>query len=89
MKDTGGEPRLEKGTYRHYKGGVYDVIGLACHTETLEWYVVYQSHERKKKSIPSVWVRPYGMFVENVEIDGVKRPRFEEVPNKTRVEDVE
>lgn len=79
MKDVGDEPNLEKGTYRHYKGGVYDVIGLACHTETLEWHVVYQSRERKKEGLPSVWIRPYAMFVEKVEIDGELKPRFEKI----------
>lgn len=73
----GKEPKLEKGTYRHYKGGVYDVLRVACHTETLEWYVVYESHERKKQNLPSVWVRPYDMFVEKIEIDGEMKPRFE------------
>jgi len=79
MKNMSEEPCLEKGSYRHYKGGIYDVIKLACHTETLEWYVVYQSHERQKSGLPSVWVRPYDMFVENVEIYGEIKPRFEKI----------
>jgi len=79
MKNMGEEPKLEKGTYRHYKGGIYDVIHLACHTETLEWYVVYQSHERMEKDLPSIWIRPYVMFIEEVEVNGEKKPRFEKV----------
>lgn len=77
MKDMGDQPQLALGIYRHYKGGVYEVIGLACHTETLEWMVIYRSEMREKQGVSSVWVRPYDMFVEVVEIDGVKVPRFE------------
>lgn len=79
VKNMGEEPELERGLYRHYKGGVYDVLDVACHSETLEWYVVYQSHERKAQGLPSVWIRPYSMFVEKVEINGEMRPRFEKV----------
>ncbi|HLC53966.1 MAG TPA: DUF1653 domain-containing protein, partial [Candidatus Nanoarchaeia archaeon] len=25
----------------------------------------------------SIWIRPLGMFLENVEVDGKKMPRFE------------
>lgn len=79
MKDVGDAPKLARGTYRHYKGGVYDVLDIACHTETLEWYVVYQSYERKKRGLPSIWVRPYTMFIEEVELNGETKPRFEKV----------
>ncbi len=79
MKDMGDTPELAKGTYRHYKGGVYEVIELACHTETLEWYVVYQSVERNEQGLPSIWVRPYDMFVEIIKINGVSTPRFKKV----------
>lgn len=79
MKNMGDKPKLEKGTYRHYKGGVYEVIELACHTETLQWHVVYQSVERKKQGLPSIWVRPYDMFVEIIKVDGTSMPRFKKV----------
>lgn len=79
MKDMGREPELSTGTYRHYKGGLYNVVGLACNSETLEWCVIYQSVERSKKGLPSVWIRPYDMFVENVEINGEMKPRFEKL----------
>lgn len=79
MKNTGEKPSIEKGMYRHYKGGVYDVLYVACHTETLEWYVVYESRDRKEQGVPSVWVRPYDMFFETVEVDGEIVLRFERV----------
>lgn len=79
MKNTGKKPELQRGLYRHYKGGIYQVLEVACHTETLEWYVVYESQERKAKDLPSVWLRPYDMFIEKITIDGNILPRFEKV----------
>lgn len=81
MKDTGEAPNLEKGVYRHYKGGLYELVDIACHTETLEWYVVYRSYARKERGLPSVWVRPYNMFVETVKPGGKTVQRFEKVDN--------
>lgn len=81
MKDMRDEPTLRKGTYRHYKGGLYEVIEVACHTETAEWYVVYRSHRSTEQGLPAVWVRPYDMFVENVKADGTIKPRFERIEN--------
>ena len=63
------------GLYRHYKGNDYRVIGLARHSETLEPLVVYQALYGEL----GAWVRPAAMFVEIVEIDGQKVPRFERV----------
>lgn len=57
--------------YRHYKGHIYRVIGLALHSESLETLVVY---ERADSPEPHLWVRPQTMFEENLS-DG--RPRFE------------
>ena len=63
------------GLYRHYKGGQYEVIGTARHSETLEPMTVY----RALYGAYGLWVRPAAMFAETVEIDGVVRPRFEKV----------
>ena len=71
-------PTIEKGLYRHYKGNLYRVIGVGCHTETLEYYVVYSPVDHKL-GIPEVWLRPYDMFTETVEIDGKTFPRFEKI----------
>ena len=64
---------LELGRYKHYKGNEYEVIGEARHSETLEPMVVY----RALYGDHGLWVRPLAMFVENVVIDGVTKPRFE------------
>lgn len=66
-------PSIELGTYRHYKGNLYDVLGVARHSETLEPMVVY----RPQYGDGSMWVRPWAMFLEQVEVNGVHMPRFE------------
>lgn len=65
-------PVLPQGRYRHYKGGEYEVLGVARHSETLEPLVLY----RPLYNDSGWWVRPYAMFVGTVQIDGMARPRF-------------
>ena len=68
-------PATPLGRYRHYKGGEYEVIGVARHSETNKPMVVY----RPLYNSTGWWVRPHAMFFENVVIDGVLRSRFEPV----------
>lgn len=63
---------LKLGKYRHYKGNEYEVTGVAKHSETLEELVVYQALYGGGK----IWVRPLKMFLEEVEVNGKKVPRF-------------
>lgn len=72
MSDLPALPDPRPGRYRHYKGGEYEVVGVARHSETLEPLVLY----RPLYGEGTLWVRPYAMFFENVEVDGVVRPRF-------------
>ena len=60
------------GKYRHFKGGEYEVLAVAKHSETLEPMVVY----RALYGEGGVWVRPLSMWNETVERDGVCVPRF-------------
>lgn len=76
MKDIGEKPSFQKGTYQHFKGGIYEVLDVACHSETQEWYVVYESQARKADGLPSLWIRPFNMFFEDVTRDGKTFPRF-------------
>ncbi len=63
---------MEPGTYRHYKGERYEVLGVARHSETEEALVVY----RALYGDHGLWVRPLGMFAETVLVDGREVPRF-------------
>ena len=65
---------IQPGIYRHYKGKEYHVIGVVKHSETLEDLVLYKP--LYKESIANYWVRPQEMFLEDVEINGEKKPRF-------------
>jgi hypothetical protein len=71
-------PPIELGTYRHYKGNLYRVVDLVCHSETLEWMVLY-APLYEHDGMPDRWVRPYAMFVEEIEFKGKKMPRFEHI----------
>jgi Protein of unknown function (DUF1653) len=73
MSDLPPLPNTPLGRYRHYKGGEYEVIGVALHSETLEPLVVY----RPLYNHTGWWLRPHAMFFESVTIDGVARARFE------------
>jgi len=63
---------IKPGKYRHYKGGLYRVEDIATHSENEEKMVVY----RPLYGEQGLWVRPLDMFIEEVEIDGIKKPRF-------------
>ena len=80
MDDLPPLPPLDKGLYRHYKGGEYEVLGTVRHSETLEPMVLY----RPLYNLTGMWVRPVAMFLELVEVDGVVRPRFEKVEGHPR-----
>ncbi|MFC7521045.1 DUF1653 domain-containing protein [Xanthomonas populi] len=66
-------PSIALGQYRHFKGGRYEVLGVVRSSETLELLVLY----RPLDSDIGMWVRPDAMFVEQVEVQGIERPRFE------------
>lgn len=66
---------IQPGLYRHYKGGLYRVIGVARHSETEEFVVVYQALYGEQ----GLWVRPLGMFEEMVVVDGREVRRFSPV----------
>lgn len=74
MTDKDLPPLVETapGRYRHYKGMLYDVVGTARHSETLEPMTLYRALYGEH----GLWVRPAAMFNEEVVIDGVRQPRF-------------
>ena len=72
MSDLPPLPDTPTGRYRHYKGGEYELIGVARHSETLEPLVVY----RPLYNASGLWVRPHAMFFGQIEIGGRLQPRF-------------
>jgi hypothetical protein len=66
------------GFYRHFKGGRYELLGVARHSETGERLVVY----RPCYGEGGLWVRPLAMWSEAVEGPDGRVPRFR--PEATR-----
>ncbi len=60
------------GRYRHYKGGLYEVVDTVRHSESLEPMTLYRALYGEQ----GLWVRPAAMFLEEVVIEGVRQPRF-------------
>lgn len=68
---------LKLGRYRHFKGNEYKVLGVARHSETLEEMVVYQALYGEASASWRIWIRPLAMFLEEVEVNGQRQPRFQ------------
>lgn len=60
------------GIYKHYKGDLYLVQDICYHSENGEKMAVYRALYGDNK----LWVRPYQMFLEEVNKNGQKY-RFE------------
>ena len=63
---------IKTGIYKHYKDKLYEVIGVAKHSETEEDHVVY----RPLYGDRGLWIRPLSMFTEMVEVNGESVQRF-------------
>lgn len=57
---------MKKGRYQHFKGGLYRVIDVVKHSETLEDLVLYEALYDNSRS--KLWVRPVKMFIEKVKL---------------------
>lgn len=66
---------LETGKYRHFKGGEYEVLGTAKHSETLETMVVY----RALYGAGEVWVRPLSLWEQPAVYNGKPVIRFQKI----------
>ena len=71
-------PEIKPGRYRHYKGKDYEVLGVARHSETEEWLVVY----RCLYGDQSLWVRPLELFEDEVTVEGRTVKRFERIRDR-------
>lgn len=63
---------IRPGRWRHFKGGEYEVLTVARHSETQEQMVVYRALYGER----GVWVRPAAMWLETVRCGGTELPRF-------------
>ena len=57
---------IKPGKYRHFKGNLYEVIGVARHSETQEEMVVYRALYGEY----GLWVRPAAMWTETCQLPG-------------------
>lgn len=61
--------------YRHYKGGIYELVCEATQEADLVPVIVYRAENG------AIWVRPRSVFFEAVEVEGIRVQRF------TRIDD--
>lgn len=77
MDDLPPLPSIPPGRYRHYKGGLYDVLGVVRHSETLEPLVRYRPLRTTASGAGlGEWVRPFAMFGDVDRFEGRLQPRF-------------
>lgn len=70
-------PNIQLGKYRHLKTGkLYEVQGMALQTETNEPLVIYKPLYSCEYAL---FARPYQMFTECIELNGIQVPRFEKI----------
>lgn len=62
---------FKPGLYQHFKGGVYEALGVARHSDGDQELVIYRSQKDA-----GLWARPLAEFMETVERDGYQGPRF-------------
>ena len=56
--------------FRHYKGGLYDLVCIATLESDLSEMIVYRAPDG------SIWTRPKEVFFQLVQVDGAMVPRF-------------
>lgn len=69
---------IRPGIYRHFKGGEYEVLELALHSETEQAHVVYRPLYGERR----LWVRPLELFADHKQIDGQELARFERIADR-------
>ena len=79
MRDRSQKPTIETGTYRHFKGGTYEVEGVVQDwSEGAEdkWMVLYRTE------LGALGVRNYDEFTGMVYREGKTHRRFEKLEEK-------
>ena len=62
---------MKRGIYKHYKGGVYELVDVARHSETMEELIIYRNINTNE-----YWARPKHMWDEKVKVNGTSVSRF-------------
>ncbi|HXV27128.1 MAG TPA: DUF1653 domain-containing protein [Candidatus Paceibacterota bacterium] len=80
---------VKPGVYRHFKGNLYDVIGVAENTETGQLTVVYIPQRGDHKGLLAN--RDLAMFLEDVDRPELnyRGPRFRLLQERTFLTDIE
>lgn len=68
--NTKEEITMITGTYQHYKGGIYEVLGVGKQSETMEDLVLYKGQDGK------LWARPKELFNGYALVNGEQIKRF-------------
>lgn len=86
LENTPGEPKAGQ-IWLHFRGGKYEIAGIARHSETNEFLVIYRSIGAH--TYGNFTARPLSMFMDKVEIEDmadkfltVKVQRFTLLENK-------
>ncbi|MDB5959093.1 MAG: hypothetical protein JWP59_387 [Massilia sp.] len=58
------------GRFRHYKGGLYELVCMATLESDFSELVIYRAADG------AIWARPRSVFFETVMVDGQPVPRF-------------
>lgn len=79
---------VEIGYYKHFKGRIYQVIGVGKHSETTEELVVYKGLYDGPHGYGAIWIRPVPMFLETIERDGKTMRRFAPISDAEAIEEL-
>jgi len=77
-RQTNMNTAIKPGRYRHFKGGEYEVIDVALHSETEQPHVVYRPLYGEGR----LWIRPLELFDDQKQVAGRSVPRFERVGDR-------
>lgn len=75
VKNIMENKKVRLGKYKHFKGHLCEVIGVAKHSEDEKQEFVVYEHTYEDGHM-QLWIRPKEMFLENVLVKGKKVPRF-------------
>lgn len=70
-------PLYSTGTLSTLQRGLYEVQGVVRHSETLQPMVLYRALYGQR----GLWVRPFDMFLETVQVEGRTVSRFTWIAN--------